>query len=89
MRLAVLCLATVDAAWSEYGAWSDCSVTCGDGIRERVRQCVYPEAACWSGVDCDGPATAVVSCSVAAGKYTVQPSKRAFWQHALSFGFRK
>ena len=34
---------TVDAVWSEYGDWTDCSETCGGGIRSRSRICSYPD----------------------------------------------
>ncbi|ESO92403.1 hypothetical protein LOTGIDRAFT_120936 [Lottia gigantea] len=34
----------VNGAWSLWGEWGDCSVTCEDGIRTRTRQCNHPPA---------------------------------------------
>merc|ERR1712131_259207 len=30
---------TVQGSWSEFGPWSLCSVSCGEGVRQRSREC--------------------------------------------------
>ena len=32
----------VQAAWSEWGAWGQCTVSCGQGVQTRQRQCSTP-----------------------------------------------
>lgn len=41
-------------AWSSWGAWSDCAVTCGQGTVERRRSCVSPTDPFCSPSQCPG-----------------------------------
>lgn len=43
----------IDGAWGEWGAWSDCSAPCGDGLRQRRRLCDNPSTAN-GGNECPG-----------------------------------
>ncbi|KAI8490931.1 hypothetical protein Bbelb_313500 [Branchiostoma belcheri] len=52
----------VDGGWSNWGPWSDCSVTCGVGTETRDRTCTNPAPAN-SGEDCDGPARETRKCN--------------------------
>ena len=36
----------VDAAWTPWGAWASCSVTCGEGTRSRSRECQFAHPEC-------------------------------------------
>ncbi|NXA33865.1 THSD1 protein, partial [Eudromia elegans] len=47
--------------WSPWQPWSPCSVTCGDGVRERFRECLTPAAATPA---CAGAPTETSSCSL-------------------------
>ena len=33
----------VIAKWQEWGPWSECSDSCGNGFQERKRSCIDPE----------------------------------------------
>ncbi|KAI8485010.1 hypothetical protein Bbelb_372560 [Branchiostoma belcheri] len=51
----------VDGGWSDWGQWSNCSVTCGVGTETRDRTCTNPAPAN-GGADCDGPAQETQTC---------------------------
>ncbi|XP_041648005.1 hemicentin-1 [Cheilinus undulatus] len=53
----------VDGNWSEWSVWEECSRTCGQGNRTRVRTCSNPPAQ-HGGRLCEGKAVEVIMCSV-------------------------
>ncbi|XP_033937393.1 hemicentin-1 [Pseudochaenichthys georgianus] len=53
----------VDGNWSEWSLWEECSRTCGQGNRTRVRTCSNPSAQ-HGGRPCEGRAVEVIMCSV-------------------------
>uniref|UniRef100_UPI0037E9B6AB hemicentin-1 n=1 Tax=Semicossyphus pulcher TaxID=241346 RepID=UPI0037E9B6AB len=53
----------VDGNWSEWSLWEECSRTCGQGNRTRVRTCSNPSAQ-HGGRSCEGKAVEVIMCSV-------------------------
>ncbi|XP_022080242.1 SCO-spondin-like isoform X2 [Acanthaster planci] len=55
-------LCPVHGGWSGWGAWSECSVTCGGGSITRSRACDDP-APSWGGDDCPGEAEETEVCS--------------------------
>ena len=54
----------VDGGWSAYGAWTECSASCGDGSQSRSRTCNNPSPA-HGGQQCSGQATENRVCSSA------------------------
>lgn len=58
-----LCPPTVDGNWSEWSFWEECSRSCGQGNRTRVRTCSNPPAQ-HGGRPCEGKAVEVIMCSV-------------------------
>uniref|UniRef100_A0AAV2KYV0 Ig-like domain-containing protein n=1 Tax=Knipowitschia caucasica TaxID=637954 RepID=A0AAV2KYV0_KNICA len=54
---------SVDGSWSEWSAWEECSRTCGQGNRTRIRSCSDPPAL-HGGRPCEGRAAEVIMCSV-------------------------
>ncbi|XP_053737549.1 hemicentin-1 isoform X1 [Synchiropus splendidus] len=53
----------VDGNWSEWSSWEECSRSCGQGNRTRVRSCSNPPAQ-HGGRPCEGKAVEVIICSV-------------------------
>ncbi|XP_053542916.1 hemicentin-1 isoform X1 [Ictalurus punctatus] len=53
----------VDGQWSEWTEWEECSRTCGQGNRTRVRTCSKPPAQ-HGGRACEGRAVEVIMCSI-------------------------
>ncbi|XP_022603168.1 hemicentin-1 [Seriola dumerili] len=53
----------VDGNWSEWSLWEECSRTCGQGNRTRIRTCSNPPAQ-HGGRTCEGKAVEVIMCSV-------------------------
>lgn len=51
---------TVDGVWNEWMQWSDCTVSCGYGTRNRSRTCKGPY---YKGKECDGPKDETESCN--------------------------
>ena len=41
-KLPICCDSIVDGSWTQWSAWSLCSVFCGHGIRQRFRTCQNP-----------------------------------------------
>ncbi|KAL8587178.1 hypothetical protein ACOMHN_013265 [Nucella lapillus] len=55
--------APVNGEWSQWGAWSACSASCGDGSRQRIRTCNNPSRnAC--GQDCVGDDLQTAKCDL-------------------------
>ncbi|NXU50379.1 HMCN1 protein, partial [Turnix velox] len=57
----VLLTVQVHGGFSAWLEWRACSVTCGQGVQQRVRQCNSPQPAN-GGRSCEGPDTDVRSC---------------------------
>jgi len=62
----------VDGVWSRWSDWSECSATCGGGIRIQTRNCIPP---LYGGEWCKGSNVSTEECNLDAciGKiYTFQ-----------------
>lgn len=55
-------LCAIDGQWSNWSAYSECSVNCGHGTKNRTRVCNNP-APKYGGLDCAGNASEVIGCS--------------------------
>ncbi|MEQ2292216.1 Hemicentin-1, partial [Ameca splendens] len=53
----------VDGNWSQWSSWEECSQTCGQGNKTRVRSCSNPTAQ-HGGRPCVGKAVEAIMCSV-------------------------
>merc|ERR1711881_269332 len=55
----------IDGKWSDYGAFTDCSKSCGGGTQSKSRTCTNP-APQFDGKDCEGEADLVQDCNADA-----------------------
>ena len=54
----------VNCKWGSYGAWTECTVTCGGGSQTRTRTVETPAAN--GGADCVGDSSQTRHCSITA-----------------------
>lgn len=59
----IYCRIAVDGGWGKWSEWSPCSVTCGNGTKNRHRYCNNP-APDNGGLDCPGIATDHTVCAM-------------------------
>ncbi|XP_066507492.1 thrombospondin type-1 domain-containing protein 1 [Hoplias malabaricus] len=57
--------------WGPWMTWSGCSVTCGEGVRERVRECLLPSG---GGMQCTGMVKEQSLCSLEDCTENLPPS---------------
>uniref|UniRef100_A0A3B3BIE7 Hemicentin 1 n=1 Tax=Oryzias melastigma TaxID=30732 RepID=A0A3B3BIE7_ORYME len=67
-----------DGNWSEWSAWEECSQTCGQGNRTRVRTCSNPPPQ-HRGKPCEGNAVEAIMCSL-------RPCPAGNWGSWLAWG---
>ena len=53
---------TVDCIWSSYGEWTECSKTCGWGLKTAKRKIAQP--ALYGGKECTGTALSTEKCKL-------------------------
>ena len=53
--------AVLPAQWQDWGAWSQCTVSCGQGLKMRARSCFDPESG--NNQACSGSSTEVEECN--------------------------
>ncbi|CAJ1063913.1 thrombospondin type-1 domain-containing protein 1 [Xyrichtys novacula] len=59
-------------SWGPWQPWSLCSVSCGEGVRERVRECLLPSGV--GGMQCTGMVKEQSLCSLEACAVLPKPS---------------
>ncbi|XP_025103049.1 A disintegrin and metalloproteinase with thrombospondin motifs adt-1-like isoform X4 [Pomacea canaliculata] len=57
------CCVPQDGRWNDWGSWSSCSVSCGQGTRTRSRTCYGPNAC---GRPCEGDSSSNEYCNLSA-----------------------
>ena len=65
--------------WQDWGEWSECTATCGEGLNIRARACFDPESE--GNYNCPGSPTQVKKCEEAECTLTgnvVQKCSRCF-----------
>ena len=62
----------VDGGFSKWTPFSACSVTCGSGVKVRLRTCTNPPRQ-WKGKDCVGPRQESMACNEGPCKSYINP----------------
>ena len=62
----------VDGEWNHWSQWSECSASCGTGIKSRERKCNTPTPE-YGGDDCRGEKIAVSQCYRRPCEYWMEP----------------
>ena len=62
----------VDGGFSKWTPFSACSVTCGSGVKVRLRTCTNPPRQ-WKGKDCVGPRQESMACNEGPCKWYTNP----------------
>ena len=90
-------LVLVDCIWGPYGDWSECSRTCGGGVKVSNRTILHPEL--YGGKDCEGTAFKKERCNIQACPKIQKPkpvdckwSEYSLWtecSHTCGWGIAK
>ena len=60
-NITILVFFTVDCIWNTWSSWSDCSVSCGSGVKERRR--TKKQEAYYNGEECEGSFIEEIVCN--------------------------
>lgn len=66
----------VNGQYSSWSEWSECSASCGSGIRKRSRNCDSPKPDC-NGYQCEGSSIEIENCNTkSCGKFKIFSSNQ-------------
>ncbi|XP_060603771.1 thrombospondin-1-like [Ruditapes philippinarum] len=74
-----------DGGWTNWGDWSECTLSCGTGIKSRSRNCTHPSPSPF-GKYCEGDPLQTVSCNVKVCFLTVAFMARTVQDYSPSVG---
>ena len=78
---------SVDGKWSNWGKWSQCSKTCGQGFKVKSRKCNNPPPK-GNGLNCQGKSERINRCieKPNCGKYLFISLRSRFINKSVSAG---